>query len=147
MLYGVSYGTKVALDYAAQYPAHVEALVLDSVVPPEGPDVARRSTLQGGAARAAQLCAGGACAGITHERRPRPRALVAQVERKPQQRHGHHARAATRLTVRLDQDGLLDILLAGDLNPTLRAELPGAVRGALRGDRARCCACCCAPRA
>ena len=29
---------------------------------------------------------------------------------------------------------LLDILLAGDLNPTLRSELPGAMRSALRGD-------------
>jgi pimeloyl-ACP methyl ester carboxylesterase len=29
VLYGTSYGTKVALQYAARYPAHVEALVLD----------------------------------------------------------------------------------------------------------------------
>jgi hypothetical protein len=32
------------------------------------------------------------------------------------------------------QDDLLAILLAGDLNPTLRAELPGSMRAALRGD-------------
>ena len=46
VLYGISYGTKVAEAYAAKYPANVEALVLDSVVPPEGPDVFDRSTLQ-----------------------------------------------------------------------------------------------------
>ena len=46
MLYGVSYGTKVALDYAAKYPANVEALVLDSVVPPEGSDVLNVSTFK-----------------------------------------------------------------------------------------------------
>src|SRR5437764_10629184 len=34
----------------------------------------------------------------------------------------------------MDETGLLDILLAGDLNPTLRAELPGSMRAALRGD-------------
>ena len=38
ILYGASYGTKVALDYAAAYPQHVERLVLDSVVLPEGID-------------------------------------------------------------------------------------------------------------
>ena len=53
MLYGVSYGTKVAEAYAAKYPANVEALVLDSVVPPEGPDVFDRSTLSRVGPRAA----------------------------------------------------------------------------------------------
>ena len=38
--------------------------------------------------------------------------------------------------MRLDQDGVLDILLAGDLNPTLRAELPGAMRSAITDDTA-----------
>src|SRR4029453_195133 len=32
ILYGTSYGTKLALAYAAAYPQHVERLVLDSVV-------------------------------------------------------------------------------------------------------------------
>ncbi len=38
VLFGVSYGTKVALEYAERYPQNVEALVLDSVVPPERDD-------------------------------------------------------------------------------------------------------------
>src|SRR5206468_3314718 len=33
-LYGVSYGTKVAVAYAMAHPEHVESLVLDSVVDP-----------------------------------------------------------------------------------------------------------------
>jgi pimeloyl-ACP methyl ester carboxylesterase len=33
-LVGVSYGTRVALEYARRYPAHTRALVLDGVVPP-----------------------------------------------------------------------------------------------------------------
>ena len=41
VLYGTSYGTKVALEYAERYPEHVEALVLDSVVPPERPRTLR----------------------------------------------------------------------------------------------------------
>ena len=33
VLYGTSYGTKVALEYAERYPQHVESMVLDSAVP------------------------------------------------------------------------------------------------------------------
>ena len=36
VLYGTSYGTKVALEYAERFPEHTEALVLDSVVPTDG---------------------------------------------------------------------------------------------------------------
>ena len=37
-LFGVSYGTKLALAYALAHPDHVERLLLDSVLPPELPD-------------------------------------------------------------------------------------------------------------
>ena len=42
-LYGVSYGTRVALHYARRYPTAVRSLILDAVVPPGtplGPDIA-----------------------------------------------------------------------------------------------------------
>ena len=46
VLYGTSYGTKVALEYAERYPQHVEALVLDSAVPTSGPEPIDVSTFQ-----------------------------------------------------------------------------------------------------
>ena len=42
-LYGISYGTRVALHYLRRYPASVRTMVLDAVVPPQvslGPDIA-----------------------------------------------------------------------------------------------------------
>lgn len=36
-LYGVSYGTRVALAYLRAYPEHVRAVILDGVVPPDWP--------------------------------------------------------------------------------------------------------------
>ena len=45
-IYGVSYGTRVAVEYARQYPNAVRSLILDGVVPPTlslGPDVAINS--------------------------------------------------------------------------------------------------------
>lgn len=41
-LYGVSYGTRVALHYLRRYPQHTSSLILDAVVPPQkpiGPDL------------------------------------------------------------------------------------------------------------
>ena len=45
VLAGVSYGTEVALAYAARYPAHVDRLVLDSIVPLDQ-DTFHRETYQ-----------------------------------------------------------------------------------------------------
>ena len=96
VLFGVSYGTKVALDYAAKYPANVEALVLDSVVPPEGSDVLNVSTLQGDAAARSASCArNGACNGHHRERRPRPVQPRAQARPQDAAGQGQHARRGT----------------------------------------------------
>lgn len=133
VLYGTSYGTKVAEAYAAKYPANVEALVLDSVVLPEGPDVFNRSTLQRVGPALRQLCGATRCRGITGD----PRGDVATLVR----RLGNASirgpvTTAAGSTVRrsLSAVDLLDVLLAGDFNPTLRADLPAAVRSALHGD-------------
>ena len=65
VLYGTSYGTKVAEDYAQAYPGRVEALVLDSVVAPNGPDVVNRSTFEAIPRVLRQICAAGSCHGVT----------------------------------------------------------------------------------
>ncbi len=65
VLYGTSYGTKVALEYAERYPEHVEALVLDSVVLPEGPEPFSLSSIQALKPMLEELCSEGACAHIT----------------------------------------------------------------------------------
>ena len=66
VLYGTSYGTKVAERYAQSYPTPVEALVLDSVVPSNGPDPLDRSTFAAVPRILRQLCAGRECRRVTH---------------------------------------------------------------------------------
>jgi pimeloyl-ACP methyl ester carboxylesterase len=140
VLFGVSYGTKVAEDYAAKYPANVESLVLDSVVPPEGSDVLNVSTFKALPRALGELCGNGLCNGIATNV-GRDLAAVAHRAAKVGAggRSGFTGKVNTpgghAINVRLTRDGLLDILLAGDLNPTLRAELPGALRSAINGDR------------
>jgi pimeloyl-ACP methyl ester carboxylesterase len=138
VLFGVSYGTKVALDYAAKYPANVEALVLDSVVPPEGSDVLNVSTFRALPRALGELCGNGMCNGITTNV-GRDLAAVTRLAGRRGGRGGLSGSVNTpdgsSVKVRLSRDGLLDILLAGDLNPTLRAEFPAALRSAIKGDR------------
>jgi pimeloyl-ACP methyl ester carboxylesterase len=140
VLFGVSYGTKVALDYAAKYPANVEAVVLDSVVPPEGSDVLNVSTFKALPRALGELCGNGLCKGITTNV-GRDLAAVTRLagRRGADGRAGLSGRVNTpggrKIKLRLTRDGILDILLAGDLNPTLRAEFPAALRSAIKGDR------------
>ncbi len=135
VLYGTSYGTKVAERYAQAYPEHVGGLVLDSVVPPNGPDPLQRPTFAAIPRVLHQLCEARACAQIT----PEPVADVAQTVR----RMGRGTLAGRWIdddghphTLGLSPADLLEILLAGDLEPVLRAEFPAAVRSAARGDTA-----------
>jgi pimeloyl-ACP methyl ester carboxylesterase len=129
--YGVSYGTKVALDYAAKYPNRVERLVLDSIVPPEGPDPLQRSSFRRVRGVLGELCANGQCSRITSSTVRDIRTLI---------RRGRDVRGTVvsssgrKSSLRVAPELLYDILVAGDLNPAWRAFFPAAVRSAVRGD-------------
>jgi pimeloyl-ACP methyl ester carboxylesterase len=135
VLYGTSYGTKVALEYAERYPQNVEALVLDSVVPPERDDPFTLATFKAMKPVFEELCSRGACAGITGN----PLGDIARLAAKMQK----HALSGTvydglgyshRAT--MSSVDLLNLIGAGDLNPALRALLPASVQSALHGDPA-----------
>ncbi len=134
MIYGVSYGTKVALTYAARHPNRVAGLVLDSVVPADGPDPFARAAFGATGRVLRELCAGGACTGATRDVTDDLRLAVRKLERRPLRGFVTSPREE-RLVMELDGPALWNVLLAGDLNPALRAELPGALRAMLRNDR------------
>jgi pimeloyl-ACP methyl ester carboxylesterase len=133
VLYGTSYGTKVALEYAARYPAHVEALVLDSVVPVDGPEPFAIPTFQAIGSVLGELCSSHACASITSNPLADLASLAARL-RKHVLSGSAYDGTGHRSSVTLTESGLLEIVQAGDLNPALRALLPAAVRSALRHD-------------
>ncbi len=135
VLYGTSYGTKVAEEYAQEYPSHVEALVLDSVVPPHGPETLNRPTFAAIPRILRQLCAAQACARTT----PNPVSDLARVVKKM----GHGGLGGRYIdgqgkshTIPLSANDLLEILLAGDFSDQLRAELVTALAAAARDDDA-----------
>jgi pimeloyl-ACP methyl ester carboxylesterase len=135
VLYGTSYGTKVAELYAQAHPERVSALVLDSVVPPNGPEPLQLPTFTAIPRVLRQLCATRLCAHIT----PEPVADLAGVVHRmgggtirgrwiDGDGHVH--------TLQVSSDELLDILIGGDLDPALRSEFPAAIRSAVQGDDA-----------
>jgi len=133
VLYGTSYGTKVALEYAERYPQNVEAMVLDSVVPVEGPEPFAIPTFEAIGGVLNELCAHRACAAITSSPVGDIARLAAQLRKRALSGSVYDG-SGKRHSTTLDEVGLLGILEAGDLNPALRALLPAAVRSALRHD-------------
>jgi pimeloyl-ACP methyl ester carboxylesterase len=133
VLFGVSYGTKVALEYAESHPGDVEAMVLDSVVPPERSDPFSVGMLQAMKPVLEELCSARACAGITSDPLADVATLTARLHRHALSGYvydgsGHRHRAT------LSNVDLLNLIGAGDLNPALRALLPASVQSALHGD-------------
>jgi pimeloyl-ACP methyl ester carboxylesterase len=135
VLFGVSYGTKVALEYAERYPQNVESLVLDSVVPPERDDPFSVGMLQAMKPVFEELCSAHACAGITSNPLGDVARLAATLQRHALNGYaydgsGHRHRSS------MSNVDLLNLIGAGDLNPALRALLPASVQSALHGDPA-----------
>jgi pimeloyl-ACP methyl ester carboxylesterase len=133
VLFGVSYGTKVALEYAESHPQNVEALVLDSVVPPERADPFSVGMFQAMKPVLEELCSAQACAGITSNPLGDVGVLTIRLHKHALSGYvydgsGHRHRST------LSNVDLLNLIGAGDLNPTLRALLPASVQSALRGD-------------
>lgn len=133
ILYGTSYGTKVALEYAERYPQHVEALVLDSIVPSSGPEAFGIDRLQAITPVLTELCANKACAGITTSPVGELAKLLARLRQRRLSGSAFDG-AGKRHAVSMGELDVLDILQAGDLNPALRALLPAAVHSAMNGD-------------
>ncbi|HTD57641.1 MAG TPA: alpha/beta fold hydrolase [Solirubrobacteraceae bacterium] len=133
VLFGVSYGTKVALEYAESHPANVEAMVLDSVVPPERADPFSMGMFQAMKPVLEELCSGSACAGITSNPLGDMATLTARLHRHALSGYVYDGSGRRHHTTLSNVD-LLNLIGAGDLNPALRGLLPAAVQSALHGD-------------
>jgi pimeloyl-ACP methyl ester carboxylesterase len=132
-LYGVSYGTKLALAYALGHPQHVERMILDSVVPPELPDTFDRNVLTEMPKALRNFCSGGVCRGATNNYANDVITLANRLESKPL-RGRIIATNGKPKTVHMNGEELLTMMVDADLGPGLAAEAPAAVHAALRGN-------------
>ena len=131
-LYGVSYGTKVELAYAAAFPQRVSRMVLDSVVQLEGPDPLLRDSFRAVPRVLRELCRSAYCRGVTAD----PVAdMQAAVARMPLTGSAYDLRGK-RESATIDAATLFTLLVIGDFEPSLRTLVPSAVRSAAQGDPA-----------
>lgn len=133
-LMGVSYGARVAGEYARRYPASVARLVLDSPVPLTGTDPFNRQVQAALPGVLGAVCAGDACP-FTRSAYGDLTQLAQRLREGPMRgrvvdRRGEARRAA--LSERL----LHGLVSASDLDPLVRAQLPAGIASALRGDPA-----------
>ena len=133
-IYGASYGTKVALAYAARYPEHVERLILDSVVTPEGPDPLYRDTFAA-MPRVLRASCGGQCDWTTDAGEDLA-ALGDQLAVGPARGSVVDRRGRAK-PQSIGLSRLFFLMLGGDFAPRIRASLPSAVYNARRGDPAQ----------
>ena len=134
VLFGTSYGTKVALAYALRYPANVERLVLDSVLEADGPDTLYLDSLEAVPRVLTSLCRAG-CRRFTSDPVADVEALVARLAAGPLRGPVYDRRGRRRI-VSLSRTDLFSILVSGDFDPLTRAAYPAAVHSALNGDLA-----------
>jgi pimeloyl-ACP methyl ester carboxylesterase len=136
-IYGVSYGTWVAQQYARIHPDRVDKLILDSVVAPAADPWDTRITrslprvLRG-------LCAGGACRGITDDIAADLTTVVQRIQAAEDRRLTTTIRTPTggRLRETLSQVDVLYILVTSDVNAFMQARIPAALAAAAHGDLA-----------
>jgi pimeloyl-ACP methyl ester carboxylesterase len=131
--YGTSYGTKVALRYAEQHPAQTGGLVLDSTVPPNGPDVYSASSFAAIPTILANLCAHQACRGVDPDPMADLTTLVTRLNANPVRAKVITDDGRVR-HVEITPDAVFNELISGDLDPLLRANLPAALHAAVNGD-------------
>jgi pimeloyl-ACP methyl ester carboxylesterase len=132
-LWGTSYGTQLAVSYALTYPTHVERLLLDSVADPAGRDPFAADDLRELPKGLAEICPGSSCRAATPNFVADVVSLANRLGARPIQ--GAVPRpGGGRLVVKFDGvDFLSGVVIDSDLNAGIAAELPAAVRAALRG--------------
>jgi pimeloyl-ACP methyl ester carboxylesterase len=132
MLFGVSYGTKVALAYARAYPAQVERMILDSVVDPGNEDPWGLENYGAIGPSLRRLCPR-RCRGVSADPLADIAQLNARLGRRAMRGVAYDSRGRARRRT-LDGLKISDLLFDGDYVPGLRAAVPAAVRAATRND-------------
>jgi pimeloyl-ACP methyl ester carboxylesterase len=134
-LLGVSYGTKVAAEYARRYPERTAAVVLDSPVPVDGLDVLGQLRLLAAPRVLREVCTPGLCRRTVDEPGETLARAVARV-RRGAVRGPVVLPTGRAVTGRLTESRVLQLLVASDTAPELRAGLPAALASLAAGDAA-----------
>ncbi len=131
-LLGVSYGAKVAGEYARRYPERTAAVVLDSPTPIDGLDELRAL----GMPRVLrEVCFPGLCSATVSDPEAALRRAVERLRRGPVSGKLVRLSGGAR-TLKVSESDLYEVLSASDVDPRLRVGLPAAIASLAAGDAA-----------
>jgi pimeloyl-ACP methyl ester carboxylesterase len=128
-LFGVSYGTELALAYSRAHPDRVDRMILDSVVDPDDVDPFGLAGFRA-MPRTLRLLCPIRCRGVSADPAADLSRLTAALRAAPLRGRVFDARGRGR-TRTLDPVGIADLLYDADYAPWMRAAVPAAVRAAL----------------
>jgi len=131
-LFGVSYGTKLALAYALAHPDKVNRILLDSVVPSDLPDPYAADVLHEMPNTLSAYCPGTTCRAATPSFSADVVALANRIEDKPMSAKVLQPNGTLK-TVTINGETLLSTIIEADLDPGLAAQLPAAIHAARLG--------------
>jgi pimeloyl-ACP methyl ester carboxylesterase len=127
---GVSYGTKVAGEYARRFPEHTASVILDSPVGIEPIDFDALGGIAAMPRILREVCADGPCAGTVKDAGA---ALFAAVKRVRTTRVVAHVGGQK---ARVREGDVFMVMRMSDFDPVLRADLPATLASLGRGDAA-----------
>ena len=130
-LFSVSYGSRVAVEYARRYPERVERMVLDSPLGLHAPDSLALETLSAVGRVLRTICRSG-CGGAEEHPVADLERLVPRLRRSPIRLVVR--RGGRRVPVTVGADDLLGMLVSSDLDPSFMRRIPPAVRAAVGGN-------------
>jgi pimeloyl-ACP methyl ester carboxylesterase len=133
-LFGISYGTELALAYARAFPTHVDRLIIDSVVDPDDADPYFTPSFRNMAPSLRALCPN-RCKGLSADPAADLFRLVTAVRAKPLHAFAYDSLGRSH-RVTISPVSLLDLMFQADYDTALRAAMPAAVNAALAGDGA-----------
>jgi pimeloyl-ACP methyl ester carboxylesterase len=131
-LFGISYGTELAIAYARAYPTHVERMILDSVVDADDRDPFATVNFRAMGPTLQSLCPS-KCRNISANPGADLATLVARLRQTPVKAVAYDSSGHSH-RVTIGPVELLDLMFDTDYLPPLRAAIPLAVRDALSGD-------------
>lgn len=134
-LFGVSYGTKLAMAYANTHPTHVRSLMLDSVLPVVQPGAFDTVSIAAMRKSLDEICQRGRCRGVLGAPQSSLSKLVQRLSIEPaiatlQRSDGRPVQ------LKIGPDEFYDLLFAADFNLYVYEQLPSTIDAALRGDDA-----------
>ncbi|MBI4898249.1 MAG: alpha/beta hydrolase [Actinobacteria bacterium] len=135
-LFGVSYGSKLALSYAKTHPDRVRSMLLDSVLPVEQPATFDTDAIAAMRGALDTLCADGHCRGVLSSPQSKLRRAIEILESEPLTGFLENGTDGKPTKIVIGPAEMFELMFAADFNLYIYEQLPAAIDALVRGEDA-----------